>query len=137
MSQPAISLTLVLRIEMPNEPGAFGLLANTIGDAGGTIGAVDMHTVGRARTVRDVTIAAASEAIANEVRKAVEGIDGRELSLRPTRLFSRISAERFAWIRRCRSRRDRISRSFIHPASRAFRWQSPRIRRKRFSYRQA
>ena len=30
----AISLTLVLRIETPNEPGAFGMLANAIGDAG-------------------------------------------------------------------------------------------------------
>ena len=39
MSQPAISVTLVLRIEMPNEPGAFGTLANAIGDAGGAIGA--------------------------------------------------------------------------------------------------
>ena len=46
--QPAISLTISrLRIEMPNEPGAFGVLANAIGDAGGAIGAVDMHTVGR------------------------------------------------------------------------------------------
>ena len=40
ISQPAISLTMVLRIDMPNEPGAFGVLANAIGDAGGAIGAV-------------------------------------------------------------------------------------------------
>ena len=78
MTQPAISLTLVLRIEMPNEPGAFGALANTIGDAGGAISAVDMHTVGRSRVVRDVTISVASDAVASEVRKAVEAIDGRE-----------------------------------------------------------
>jgi malate dehydrogenase (oxaloacetate-decarboxylating) len=76
MTQPAISLTLVLRIEMPNEPGAFGVLANAIGDAGGAIGAVDMHTVGRTKVVRDVTIGAPSETIGNEVRKAIEAIDG-------------------------------------------------------------
>ncbi len=79
VTQPAISLTIVLRIEMPNEPGAFGVLANAIGDAGGSISAVDMHTVGRARIVRDVTIGAASEAVANEVRRAVEAIEGARI----------------------------------------------------------
>ncbi|MBV8067232.1 MAG: NAD-dependent malic enzyme, partial [Candidatus Eremiobacteraeota bacterium] len=78
-SHPAISLTMVLRIDMPNEPGAFGTLANAIGDAGGAIGAVDMHTAGRTRVVRDVTISVASEALANEVRQAVEAIDGARI----------------------------------------------------------
>src|SRR5580698_6555726 len=75
ISQPTISLTMVLRIEMPNEPGAFGVLANAIGDAGGSISAVDMHTVGRTRIVRDVTIGVPSETVANEVRRAIEAIE--------------------------------------------------------------
>lgn len=79
MTQPAISLTLVLRIEMPNEPGAFGVLATAIGDAGGAIGAVDMHTVARTRVVRDVTIGVASDVVANDVRKAVEAIEGARI----------------------------------------------------------
>ena len=79
MTQPAISLTLVLRIETPNEPGAFGVLANAIGDAGGGISAVDMHTVARTRVVRDVTIGVASDAVADDVRKAVESIDGARI----------------------------------------------------------
>ncbi len=79
VAQPAISLTMVLRIEMPNEPGAFGLLANAIGDAGGVIGAVDMHTVGKTRVVRDVTIGAPSESVAQDVRGAVEALDGARL----------------------------------------------------------
>jgi malate dehydrogenase (oxaloacetate-decarboxylating) len=79
MSQPAISLTMVLRIDMPNEPGAFGTLANAIGDSGGAIGAVDMHTVGRTRVVRDVTIGVPSDAAANDVRRAVEAIDGARI----------------------------------------------------------
>jgi hypothetical protein len=37
---------MILRIDMPNEPGAFGTLANAVGDAGGAIFAVDMHSVG-------------------------------------------------------------------------------------------
>ncbi len=72
----AISLQLVLRIEMPNEPGAFGILANRIGDAGGAIGAVDMHSVVKSRVVRDVTIGVPSESVANDVRQAVETIEG-------------------------------------------------------------
>ncbi len=79
MTQPAISLTLVLRIEMPNEPGAFGVLANAIGDAGGAISAVDMNTVGRTKVVRDVTIGAPSDAVANDVRAAIEAIGGARI----------------------------------------------------------
>jgi malate dehydrogenase (oxaloacetate-decarboxylating) len=76
MPQPAISFSLIMRLEMPNEPGAFGLLANAIGDAGGTIGAVDMHSVTKARVIRDITINVPSDAVATEVRKALEGIEG-------------------------------------------------------------
>ncbi len=79
MPKPSISFTLIIRIEMPNEPGAFGLLANAVGDAGGTIAAVDMHTVTRSRVVRDVTIQVPSDAVASEVRHALESIDGARI----------------------------------------------------------
>jgi malate dehydrogenase (oxaloacetate-decarboxylating) len=78
-AQPAISFSLIMRLEMPNEPGAFGLLANAIGDAGGTIGAVDMHSVTKARVIRDVTINVPSDAVATEVRKALESIEGSRI----------------------------------------------------------
>src|SRR5580658_2295043 len=76
MPQVAISFTLIMRIEMPNEHGSFGTLANAIGDAGGLIAAVDMRSVGKTHVVRDVTINVSSDMIGNEVRRAVEGIDG-------------------------------------------------------------
>ncbi len=76
MPQPAIGFSLIIRLEMPNEPGAFGLLANAIGDAGGTIAAVDMHSVTKARVIRDITINVPSDAVATEVRKALESIEG-------------------------------------------------------------
>ncbi|HEY5427152.1 MAG TPA: hypothetical protein VIJ77_11420, partial [Candidatus Tumulicola sp.] len=79
MPLPAISFTIIMRIEMPNEPGAFGILTNAIGDAGGTIAAVDMHSVSKARMVRDVTINVASDAVANDVRAAVEAIEGARI----------------------------------------------------------
>lgn len=76
MPEAAIGFTLIMRIEMPNENGAFGVLANAIGDAGGQVAAVDMRSVTRARIVRDVTINVGSDLIANEVRRAVEAIEG-------------------------------------------------------------
>ncbi len=79
IAQPAIGLTLILRVDMPNEPGAFGVLANAIGDAGGTIGAVDMHSVAKGRVIRDVTIGVASDFVANDVRRAVEALDGARI----------------------------------------------------------
>src|ERR1700722_14821224 len=78
-AQPAISFSLIMRLEMPNEPGAFGVLANAIGDAGGTIGAVDMHSVAKGRVVRDVTVGVAADAAANDLRRAVEAIEGARI----------------------------------------------------------
>ncbi|MEO9170264.1 MAG: NAD-dependent malic enzyme [Candidatus Baltobacteraceae bacterium] len=76
MPQVAISFTLIMRVEMPNENGAFGVLANAIGDAGGLIAAVDMRSVTKSRVVRDVTVNVASDVIGTEVRRSVERIEG-------------------------------------------------------------
>ncbi|HUA08488.1 MAG TPA: NAD-dependent malic enzyme [Candidatus Acidoferrales bacterium] len=65
-----------MRIEMPKENGVFGMLATAIGDAGGEIVAVDMRSVSRSRVVRDVTINVSSDTIGNEVRRAIESLDG-------------------------------------------------------------
>ena len=54
-------------------------LANAIGDAGGAIAAVDMRSVGKTRVVRDVTIGRPSDLVGNEVRRAVEAIDGARI----------------------------------------------------------
>jgi malate dehydrogenase (oxaloacetate-decarboxylating) len=64
-----------MRVEMPNSTGAFGQLANAVGDAGGVIAAVDMRSVGKSRVVRDVTVNVSSDLIAAEVRRAVEGVE--------------------------------------------------------------
>ena len=76
MPQVAISFTIVMRIEMPNTAGAFAQLANAIGDAGGVVAAVDMRSVTKATVVRDVTVNVSSDVIGNDVRRAVEAIEG-------------------------------------------------------------
>ena len=76
MPQVAISFTLVMRVETPNTTGAFSQLANAIGDAGGVVAAVDMRSVNKQHVVRDVTVNVSSDTIGNDVRAAVEKIDG-------------------------------------------------------------
>lgn len=61
-----------MRVETPSTPGAFGVLALAIGDAGGVIGAVDTRSVTRATVVRDVSIVVSSETVGDSVRVAIE-----------------------------------------------------------------
>ncbi|MHB8194842.1 MAG: malic enzyme-like NAD(P)-binding protein, partial [Vulcanimicrobiaceae bacterium] len=75
MSQVAISFTLVMRVETPNTAGAFAQLATAIGEAGGVIAAVDMRSVTKTRTVRDLTVNVSSDAIGDAVRRAVESVE--------------------------------------------------------------
>ncbi|MGH7707444.1 MAG: NAD-dependent malic enzyme [Vulcanimicrobiaceae bacterium] len=76
MVSSAIGYTLIMRLEMPSHPGAFGALASAIGDAGGNVGAVDMRSASRATIVRDVTVTVPSDAVASAVRRAVERLEG-------------------------------------------------------------
>ena len=76
MASPAIGTTLILRLETPNTPGAFGILAQAIGNAGGIVGAVDMRTVGKTSVVRDVTVSVSSEQIGDAVTTAVAALEG-------------------------------------------------------------
>lgn len=76
MASPAIGTTLILRLETPNTSGAFGILAQAIGNAGGIVGAVDMRTVGKTSVVRDVTVSVPSEQIGDAVTAAVAALDG-------------------------------------------------------------
>ena len=75
-TSPSIGTQLVMRLETPNEPGSFGILAQAIGNAGGMVGAVDTRTVGKTTITRDVTVNVPSEAVGDQVRHAVEAVDG-------------------------------------------------------------
>src|ERR1700679_881211 len=79
MATPAIGYTLMMRLEMPTLPGVFGMVASAIGDAGGIIGAVDMRSVDKVHSVRDVSVTVAPDAVANAVRKSIERLEGVRL----------------------------------------------------------
>ena len=75
-TNPGIGTQLVMRLETPNETGIFGQIAAAIGDAGGMLSAVDTRSVGKSVIVRDVTISVASEAVGEDVRRAIETVEG-------------------------------------------------------------
>ena len=79
MSSAAIGITLIIRVETPNHPGAFGELASAVGDAGGVIGAVDVRSVTKTSATRDVTITVPSEQISSAVRTAIERLPGARI----------------------------------------------------------
>jgi malate dehydrogenase (oxaloacetate-decarboxylating) len=57
---PSAQYSLTLRVEIDHLPGMLGKVASAIGDAGGTIGAVDLVQVERSHTIRDITVETAS-----------------------------------------------------------------------------
>ena len=68
-----------MRLETPSEKGALGALMAAIGDAGGSIGAIDMRSVAKSTTTRDITVSVASDAVANTVRSAIGKLPGVRL----------------------------------------------------------
>lgn len=76
MSAAPSGIALIIRVVTPNGPGAFSSLASAIGDAGGTVGAIDVRSVTRTTVTRDVTVTVPSEQVANAVRAAIEHVEG-------------------------------------------------------------
>ena len=60
---PSVSAqySIILRVEIDHRPGMLGLVATAIGDAGGSIGSVDLVALDHGHTLRDITIETAGE----------------------------------------------------------------------------
>jgi malate dehydrogenase (oxaloacetate-decarboxylating) len=68
--------SIVLRVEIDHRPGMLGRVATAIGDAGGSIGSVDLVTLEHGHTLRDITIETAGEDHARQIGEAVDQVDG-------------------------------------------------------------
>jgi malate dehydrogenase (oxaloacetate-decarboxylating) len=73
---PSAQYSLTLRVEIDDRPGMLGKVASAIGDAGGTIGAVDLVQVEGSHTVRDITVETTSADDWPRLRAAVEAVGG-------------------------------------------------------------
>jgi malate dehydrogenase (oxaloacetate-decarboxylating) len=76
---PSASFSATLRVRVPNRPGSFARLAESIGAAGGLLGAIDLVRVERQMKVRDVTVLAADAAQIERIVAAVRGLEGIEV----------------------------------------------------------
>src|SRR5438270_11656461 len=73
---PTASYSITVRAKIPDEPGMFAKIAAAIGEAGGSLGGIDLVDVRKGVKVRDITIAAADEEHAHEIVRAIRRVAG-------------------------------------------------------------
>src|SRR3954451_520887 len=73
---PSAQWSLTIRVEIRHTPGMLGRVASAIGEADGTIGAVDLVDVDGEHTVRDITVDAADEDHWPAILSAIDGVEG-------------------------------------------------------------
>ena len=76
---PSASYSLTLRIQLENEPGTLGDVTSAIGDAGGSVGAIDIVKAEGGKLVRDITVDARSQEHWDQILAAVRDVEGVDL----------------------------------------------------------
>src|SRR3954454_19364358 len=76
MRSVSAQYAIILRVEIDHRPGMLGRVATAIGEAGGSIGAVDLIGIEHGHTLRDITIETAGEEHAQQIADAVDQVDG-------------------------------------------------------------
>jgi len=84
---PSASFSATIRVRIPDRPGAFARLASAIGEAGGSLGAIDLVRVEKAHKVRDVNVLADDERHLEAIVAAVRTVDGIEVVHVSDRVF--------------------------------------------------
>jgi malate dehydrogenase (oxaloacetate-decarboxylating) len=73
---PSAQYSLTLRVEIDHRPGMLGKVASAIGEAGGTIGAIDLVQVEGEHTIRDITVETGDAADWPKLTDAVNAVPG-------------------------------------------------------------
>jgi malate dehydrogenase (oxaloacetate-decarboxylating) len=87
MSHLSASFSATIRVRLADAPGSFARLAKAIGDAGGSMGAIDLVRVDKGTKVRDVTVDAADAEHLARIVESVRGTDGVEVERVSDRTF--------------------------------------------------
>src|SRR5689334_11520307 len=74
VAAPSAQYSLTIRVEIEHRPGMLGGVATAIGQAGGTIGSVDLVMVDDAHTVRDITVDTPDAETWNAVLDAINSL---------------------------------------------------------------
>jgi malate dehydrogenase (oxaloacetate-decarboxylating) len=86
-ARPSASFSATLRVHLADRPGAFAALARAIGEAGGSLGAIDLVRVEPREKVRDVTVDAGSAEHMDAIVAAVRAVPGIEVERVSDRTF--------------------------------------------------
>jgi malate dehydrogenase (oxaloacetate-decarboxylating) len=73
------AFSATLRVHLDNRPGAFARMAAAIGEAGGSLDAIDLVRLEHGKKVRDVTVLASDEAHIERITRAVSTREGIEV----------------------------------------------------------
>ena len=72
---PGAQYSITMRLEYPHAPGWIAKIAAVIASEGGAIGAIDLVHIQRKKSLRDYTVDCASPEQADDILKAVRGIE--------------------------------------------------------------
>ncbi|MBX5469779.1 MAG: NAD-dependent malic enzyme [Thermoleophilaceae bacterium] len=76
---PSAQFSLTLRVELDRQPGQLGALSSAIGEAGGSIGAIDTVETGESKAVREITVFCTDQAHVERVVAAAGAVEGVNL----------------------------------------------------------
>src|SRR3954454_17760922 len=76
MSHVSASFSATIRVQLADSPGAFARLANAIGEAGGSLGAIDLLRVEKGIKIRDVTVDASDSEHLERMVASVRRVEG-------------------------------------------------------------
>jgi malate dehydrogenase (oxaloacetate-decarboxylating) len=79
VSHLSASFSATIRVRLADTPGSFARLAQAIGDAGGSLGAIDLVRAEANHKVRDVTVAAADDQHLHTIVEAAKALDDVEV----------------------------------------------------------
>src|SRR5436309_3109075 len=74
--RPSAQFSLTLRVELDRRPGQLGMAASAIGEAGGSIGAIDSIELGDLKAIREITVMCSDQEHSESIIVAVEQVPG-------------------------------------------------------------
>jgi malate dehydrogenase (oxaloacetate-decarboxylating) len=86
-TRPSASFSAIIRVRLSDRPGAFAELATAIGDAGGSLDAIDLVRVEGDTKVRDVTVLAGDAEHLERIVEAIRVLPGIDVDRVSDRVF--------------------------------------------------
>src|SRR3989440_1927348 len=111
--RPSAQFSLTLRVELDRRPGQLGMVASAIGEAGGSIGAIDSIELGDLKAIREITVMCSDQEHSESIIVAVEQVPGCTLLEVTDRTFELLrGGNLYTGIKSAIKTRDDLSMSY-------------------------